>query len=65
MQSKSNKFFDVYNPATQELVTRTPLSLPDELEAAVKTADKAGIAWREKAVSQRQRIMMKYRVCLV
>jgi malonate-semialdehyde dehydrogenase (acetylating)/methylmalonate-semialdehyde dehydrogenase len=57
VESKATEFFDVINPATQELVTQTPLSTQEELEAAAASAAKAFPAWRNTSVMVRQRIM--------
>jgi len=57
VDSKSTDFFDVYNPATQELVTRTPIALPEELQAATDAAAEAFKKWKGTPVSARQRVM--------
>lgn len=59
VDSKTEKFFDVYNPATQELETRVPMATQDEMEAAVEAASTAFVSWRLSSVTQRQRIMRK------
>jgi len=60
IESKTDKWFDVKNPATQEVVTKTPFATPDELQAAADSAAKAFKTWRLSPVTQRQRIMRKY-----
>ena len=60
INSKSTTFVDVHNPATQELVTRTPIALQSELELAVKSASNAYLTWKDVPVSTRQRVMFKY-----
>ena len=57
VESGASAFFDVLNPATQELVTRVPLALRSELEAAVSAASAAFPAWRHTPVTQRQRVL--------
>ena len=57
VESKATSFFDVLNPATQELVTRVPLATPTELAAAVSAASAAYPAWRHTPVTQRQRVL--------
>jgi malonate-semialdehyde dehydrogenase (acetylating)/methylmalonate-semialdehyde dehydrogenase len=54
---KQKNFFDVHNPATQEVVGRTPLSTPDEMRAASDAAAKAFKSWKNTSVSYRQNIM--------
>jgi malonate-semialdehyde dehydrogenase (acetylating)/methylmalonate-semialdehyde dehydrogenase len=45
VQSKSNKFFDVRNPVTQDLVGQTPQSTKEELDHAVARAQEAFKTW--------------------
>ena len=59
--SKTNKWFDVINPATQELQTRVPYPATNqEYLNAVNAASTAYPAWRNTPVTARQRIIMKY-----
>jgi len=46
LESKASRFVDVSNPATGEVVARTPLCTPEELAAAVDGAAAAGASWR-------------------
>ena len=59
-ESSSQRFFDVRSPATQELLLRTPLSTPEELNAAYDSAEGAFESWKNVSVSERQRVMFKY-----
>lgn len=59
MDSKATKFFEVRNPATQELETRTPYATQEELKLAIDAASKAFLTWRLSPVTQRQRIFRK------
>ena len=54
--SKTDKWIDVLNPATQELVCRVPISTQEELARAEKSCAEAYKTWREVPVQQRQRI---------
>ncbi|KAI9737135.1 MAG: hypothetical protein M1834_000728 [Cirrosporium novae-zelandiae] len=58
--SKTTKWIDLPDPATNNLVTRVPQSTTDELEAAVASAQKAFPAWRATTVLARQQIMFKF-----
>jgi malonate-semialdehyde dehydrogenase (acetylating)/methylmalonate-semialdehyde dehydrogenase len=64
VESAATEFYDVHNPATQELVTRTPLSTDAELEAAVASAKKAFPEWRDTSVSNRVRVMFNFQQVL-
>lgn len=58
--SKATQWIDLYDPATNNLVTRVPQSTDEELRAAVESADKAFPKWRATSVLSRQQIMFKY-----
>ncbi|CAM6102611.1 unnamed protein product [Calypogeia fissa] len=59
IKSQAVEFIDVVNPATQEVVSRLPLTTAEEFEAAVSSAKKAFLTWRDTPVSTRQRVMLK------
>ncbi|KAI1634346.1 Aldehyde/histidinol dehydrogenase [Biscogniauxia mediterranea] len=58
--SKAEKFIDLYDPATNNLVTRVPQMTKDELQAAISSAEKAFPGWRNTSVLARQQIMFKF-----
>lgn len=58
--SEATKWIDLYDPATNNLVTRVPQSTDEELKAAVDSAEKAFPAWRATSLLARQQIMFKY-----
>ncbi|KAH9891543.1 methylmalonate semialdehyde dehydrogenase [Xylariomycetidae sp. FL2044] len=60
VQSKADSFIDLYDPATNNLVTRVPQMTDAELQAAVDSAQKAFPAWRNTSVLARQQIMFKF-----
>ncbi|KAB7495024.1 putative methylmalonate-semialdehyde dehydrogenase [acylating], mitochondrial [Armadillidium nasatum] len=60
VESKTNKFIDVHNPATNEVITRVPQSTQDEMNAAVDAAKEAFKSWSKTSVLTRQQIMFKY-----
>ena len=53
-----------YNPATGEPVAEVPRSTPEEISAAVASADKAFPAWSRTPVIQRAKVLFKYREIL-
>lgn len=65
VESSTKEFFDVINPATQELVTRTPMCTTEEMNAATESAQKAFQEWKETSVSNRVRIMFKLQDLIV
>merc|ERR1719192_3009426 len=58
--SAATDFFDVPNPATQEIVTQVPQSTDDEMNAAFEAAQEAFKTWSQTPIVMRQRIMFKY-----
>ncbi|KAG7127375.1 hypothetical protein HYQ45_012666 [Verticillium longisporum] len=60
VQSTADKFIDLHDPATNNLVTRVPQMTDAELQAAVDSAEKAGVAWRATSVLHRQSIMFRF-----
>ncbi|XP_024528974.1 methylmalonate-semialdehyde dehydrogenase [acylating], mitochondrial [Selaginella moellendorffii] len=59
IDSKTSDWVDVVNPATQEIVSRLPLTTPSEFDAAVDSAKAAFPKWRDTPVTTRQRVMLK------
>jgi len=57
VDSKSDSWLDVPNPATQEVVTRVPMTTKSEMNAAVDAAAAAFKSWRNTPVTSRQRVM--------
>lgn len=60
VKSNNEGFFDVHDPSTNVLVSKTPENTIGELEAAVASAKKAFSSWRATSVMARQRIMFKF-----
>ncbi|KAK1323254.1 hypothetical protein QJS10_CPA02g00153 [Acorus calamus] len=59
VESQSDASIDVINPATQEVVSRVPLTTNEEFRAAVAAAKHAFPSWRNTPVTSRQRVMLK------
>eukprot|EP00466_Bigelowiella_natans_P021329 jgi/Bigna1/51352/estExt_Genewise1.C_1570008 len=59
IESKTDKWIEVLNPATQEVVTRVPEATKAEMEAAVDAAKEAFKSWSTTSVTVRQRVMLK------
>ncbi|XP_018026739.1 probable methylmalonate-semialdehyde dehydrogenase [acylating], mitochondrial [Hyalella azteca] len=60
VESKSDKFLDVHNPATNEVVTRVPCATAAEMEAAGSAAVEAFKTWSQTSVLTRQQLMFRY-----
>ena len=59
VESNTEVWIDLYDPATNNLVTRVPQSTNAELEAAVDSAAKAWPAWKATSLLTRQQIMFR------
>jgi len=58
-RSSTSQFFDVTNPATAELLARTPMSTAADVEAAVKAAADVFPAWRRTPPGERVQYLFK------
>lgn len=65
VDSKTTKWIDVRNPATQEVVTRVPEATQEEMRAAVESAQRAFRTWGETPVSSRARVMFNLQQLIV
>lgn len=59
VDSKATQYVDLHDPATNELVTKVPLSTKEEMEAAVESSKKAFESWSKTSVLTRQQLMLK------
>ena len=62
--SRATEFLDVHNPATGDVIAKTPLSTGADVDAAVAAAKKAFPAWRDTPVMTRARAMFRFRELL-
>ncbi|CAG9322233.1 unnamed protein product [Blepharisma stoltei] len=60
VSSKASKWFDVKDPATQEVVARVPQCTQSEFDQAVSSAKETFKTWRNVPVLTRLRYMRKY-----
>ena len=60
VDSKTGSWIDLFDPATNNLVTRVPQSTDEELNAAVESAKKAFPAWKATSLLHKQQIMFKF-----
>lgn len=59
VESKTNQWIDLLNPATNELITKVPKATKDEMETAVKSCKRAFETWSHTSVLVRQQCMFK------
>ncbi|OMH38404.1 CoA-acylating methylmalonate-semialdehyde dehydrogenase [Motiliproteus sp. MSK22-1] len=64
VQSESTTLIPVTNPATQEVIAQVPCATDAEMESAIASAKEAFEDWKEVAVSERARLMLRYQALL-
>jgi malonate-semialdehyde dehydrogenase (acetylating)/methylmalonate-semialdehyde dehydrogenase len=62
--SRATDFLDVHNPATGEVIAKTPLSTEEDLDAAVRSAERAFPQWRDTPPTARARVLFRFRELL-
>jgi malonate-semialdehyde dehydrogenase (acetylating)/methylmalonate-semialdehyde dehydrogenase len=60
IESTSNRWEDVVNPATQAILSRVPFASREEVDAAVAAANEAFKSWSRTPIGARARIFLKY-----
>jgi malonate-semialdehyde dehydrogenase (acetylating) / methylmalonate-semialdehyde dehydrogenase len=60
-ESRSDRFADVYNPATGEVQARVSLASKAEVDAAIAAAAAAFPAWSQTPPLQRARVMFRFK----
>lgn len=58
--SSTSQWLDLYDPSTNNLVTRVPQSTDAEMRAAVESSQKAFESWRHTTLLSRQQLMFKF-----
>ncbi len=64
IDSKTEKYMDIYNPSTGEIQAQTPCCTTDEVNYAVECAKKAFPAWADTPVFKRVQVLYKFRELL-
>jgi len=64
VEPQGTEFFEVVNPATGELLARTPLCGKAEVEAAARAASEALPAWRRTPAQERIQYLFKLKTLL-
>lgn len=60
VESRTQQWRDIVNPATQDVLARVPFATSEEIEAAVASASHAFKSWRKTPIGARARIFLKY-----
>jgi malonate-semialdehyde dehydrogenase (acetylating)/methylmalonate-semialdehyde dehydrogenase len=61
LESATDRWDDIYNPSTGQVIARVPLCGADEANEAVISAAEAFSLWSETPVVERARLMFRYR----
>lgn len=60
----ADSYTDVYNPSIGEIIARTPMSSPKEVDEAVQAATKAFKGWSQTPVTKRAEVLFRFRALL-
>ena len=58
-QSSDNGTYEVINPATEEIIGQASKATPNDVERALKSAEKGLIVWKKTPPWQRSNILRK------
>src|SRR4051812_39993524 len=61
VKARASEYFDVHNPASGDVIGRTPLSTSEDVDAAVQAAAQAFPAWRDTPVNARAQFLYKFK----
>ncbi len=64
VQSQTDKYIPVTDPATQNVIAEVPCATVAEVNEAIEVAKTAFEIWKETAVSDRARLMLRYQALL-
>lgn len=64
IESKCEKYMDVYNPSTGEIIAQTPCCTKEEVDYAVSCAKEAFKSWSNVPVIKRVQVIYKFRELL-
>ena len=64
VDSKSDDYWDVVNPATQKVVAKVPMSTEEEVKSAIETAQEAFPEWRRTPPLARVRCLFRLKELL-
>ena len=64
VSSSTDQFIDVTNPANNEVIAKAPCATDSEIQQAIDSAKAAFETWRNVPVTERSRLMMRYKALL-
>lgn len=60
IKSESSTWFDIHDPATNQVIAKVPQLTPQELEDAITSAEEAFHSWKNFSIIKRQGIAFKF-----
>lgn len=60
VKSAATTWFDIHDPATNQVISKVPQSTPQELEDAIASAEEAFHTWKTFSIIKRQGIAFKF-----
>ncbi len=64
IESETERFLDVENPSTGEILAQLPISTKEEIDFAVASAKSAFLKWRELPVTERAKYLFRLKILL-
>ena len=61
LDSKTDKYMDIYNPSTGDVIAKTPCCTVDEVNSAIAAASAAFPAWSQTPVMKRVQVLFNFR----
>ena len=61
VEGTSDRFGDVFNPSTGDIIAKVPLATAEETRRAIEKAKSAFPLWRDLSVGKRAEIVLKFR----
>lgn len=65
VDAQTDRFEEVINPATGEIIAKTPLSSHEDVAQAVRAAEHAFKEWKETPIGERSKLMFKFHAILL
>jgi len=60
-ESKTSKWIDIHNPATNQVISHVPIATQDEMDSALQSAKAAFPEWSSRSIISRQGIISNYK----
>ena len=62
--SSSDRFGDIFNPASGEVISKLPMGNKSDLEKTVTAAEAAYASWSKTSITKRAQVMFKFKELL-